>query len=315
MFHCIEVTHPSLYPQLAMERFLLDEAVVTLPILMLWRGPRAVVMGKNQNPWRECNLDVIREKALLLGRRVSGGGAVYHDPGNLNFSWIVDRSTYSPALFHGILREVLAAKGLSSETAKTGGCLVSGKKVSGSAYCHRKSRVLHHGTLLWDADLETLRAALSAPRIRLQTHAVRSVPAGIANLVQFLPKVGLPEWIETFKTVTARHFGDIASLEISKSDVQAHEEEMASPEWIWGQTPQFSGKISMNTPGESADLGFTVRQGHVIALQWQGQPYSTGLGFAFDKKSPHQMAARTGLDPNTVKQAFTASGWTWLTNK
>lgn len=311
MFHCLEVTRPALYSHLALEKCLLEADGVELPVLMLWRGPRAVVMGKNQNPWRECNLEVIREKSLLLGRRVSGGGAVYHDPGNLNFSWVVDRSTYRPAFFHERLREILGMWGLESETAKTGACLVSGKKVSGSAYCHRKDRVLHHGTLLLDAELDTLRAALSAPRIRLQTHAVRSIPAGIANLGHFLPGLALSEVIETFKTVAGRHFGECVPLEIPRTDLRDSEKEMASPEWIWDQTPQFFGKLSLRdaTGIASGDLTFKVRHGRVIELAWRGQTLSNGLDFAFDANAPARCAHSLGLDAHACERAFAASGW------
>ena len=252
----------ALYANLAREQLLLDGGGGTVPVLMLWRGPQAVVMGKNQNPWRECDPQYLRENGIPLARRVSGGGAVYHDPGNLNFSWILPREGYVPAFCHDLACRALARLGLTAQVAPTGGLLVQGKKVSGSAYCYRRERVLHHGTLLLDADLGRLRAALSPPRVQVHTHAVRSVPAQVANLRDFLPELTREQLMCALVTEAHQVLGPVQDCDPDFGGLDAVTVQLSSPEWIWGQTPRFSARVRLRDQW----LRLTVRQGRVEEL-------------------------------------------------
>lgn len=305
----IKPSFSGVHEHLAAEEILLNGAGPGVPALMIWRGPRAVVLGKNQNPWKECNVEVIRDRNLLLTRRVSGGGSVYHDPGNLNFSWILDRSGYRPETLHAVLRGALARFGLNAHTAATGGLMVQGCKVSGAAYCYRQDRVLHHGTLLWDADLDTLRAALSAPRIRLQTHAVKSVPARVANLREWLPERELDEVAEALIAEAETVFGPRRVAVLDPERLGEALPRLRSAEWILGQTPRFRVELCL----ESAPLILEIHRGRVSAVTWRGHPHPLPEEPEFGIPMFPVLEALTQHGSGDLRRVFHHEGWRWWT--
>lgn len=297
----------ALFPHLALEDHLLNDAEGSLPVLMIWRGPKAVVLGKNQNPWKECNLEVIQERGLLLGRRVSGGGTVYHDPGNVNFSWIVDRKTYRPERLHALLRKAVARFGLAAETASTGALMVEGYKVSGAAYCYRQDRVLHHGTLLWDADLPMLRAALSAPRVRLKTHAVASIPARVKNLAVLLPNHSVEDLVRAVVAEAEREFGARVLLNVDWPRVEEIALRLRSPEWIWGQTPRF--EIGLDVEGVRMEM--VIRKGQVASVRVGGAERALSENPRFGLGVSECLAEVSGIGSEVIFAALQDEGWTW----
>ncbi|MCC5845385.1 MAG: lipoate--protein ligase family protein [Verrucomicrobia bacterium] len=307
MIHLIEPSEIRLFKHLAAEDALLDGSGAGVPVLMIWRGPKAVVMGKNQNPWKECNLEVIRERGLLLGRRVSGGGTVYHDPGNVNFSWVVDRKAYRPEVLHGILRDALAQFGLAAETAATGGVLVEGHKVSGAAYCYRQERVLHHGTLLWRADLPMMRAALSAPRVRLKTHAVNSVPARVKNLSDWLPDHDAGDVVEALVSEAEKRFGARAASSLDGDAARERAARLQSPEWIWGQTPRFEAEVGLR----EERLQAVIHRGRVEKVRWRGEERIFAERPLFGPEGCKALAEHTGEEEEAMLRAFREGGWVW----
>ncbi len=303
----IDLASRGLFECLAAEELFLDGGGPDVPALMIWRGPGAVVMGKNQNPWKECNLEVIRQKELLLARRVSGGGTVYHDPGNVNFSWVVDRKTYRPDRLHGILRDALRLLGVQAETAPTGGMLVDGYKISGAAYCYRKERVLHHGTLLWDADLPMMRAALSAPRIRLKTHAVSSLPARVRNLSESLSGHALEDVIEVFVKRAEEDFGPRVPGQPGGEALRDRARRLQSVDWIWGQTPRFEVRVDVkNTP-----LLLEIRHGRVEKIRWRENALEWTERPWFNAGFVPALSEKTGVQAEVLLRALTAAGWVW----
>lgn len=303
MLRVFEDLRPDLFLNLAREEVLVSggEGVG----LMLWRGPGAVVLGKNQNPWRECNLEVIEERGLGLGRRISGGGSVYHDPGNLNFSWVLPRAGYAAEEVHGVLRDALGMLGVRAEVAPTGGMLVEGRKVSGAAYCYRQERVLHHGTLLWDADLGALRAALSPARLRVRTHAVGSVPARVMNVAERVPGGTLADAAGALRAAAERRFGAAGVLEFDGEAVAREAERLRSREWIWGQTPQFSVLLGVG----GAEVELVVRRGRVVRGVWGG----VGVEFAgapwFGPGMEDEVGEALGVEGGGIRGALAAGGW------
>lgn len=171
------------FANLAIEEALLESPPVAGPILFICRNRPCVVIGKHQNPWRECNLSAMAMDHVPLLRRISGGGAVYHDEGNLNFSLIDDRKAYDQDANYAFVIAVLAKLGINAtRSGKSNIALDDGKKISGNAFCYRRDRALHHGTLLVHADLDRLARYLAAAPLDLNTHAIASEPAPVTNL-------------------------------------------------------------------------------------------------------------------------------------
>ncbi|MBE6595477.1 MAG: lipoate--protein ligase [Ruminococcaceae bacterium] len=178
------------YRNLAVEEYLFRHA--TEEIFMLWQNDRTVVIGKNQNPYVELDLDFIRAEGIRVARRITGGGAVYHDMGNVNFTFISPAQGASGIDFAAYCAPIVTALRTLGATVELSGrndLLLAGKKVSGNAQHASGGRVLHHGTLLYDSDLTVLSRALRPDEEKLRAKAVRSVSSRVTNLRPHLPEV------------------------------------------------------------------------------------------------------------------------------
>ena len=155
------------YYNLAVEKLLLS-ANLTAPLLFLWQSQNAVVIGAHQNPYAECNLTKMNEDAVQLTRRISGGGAVYHDLGNLNFCFVAPKELYSEKKQTQLIVKALSTLGVIAEISGRNDITVNGFKISGNAYYRGNLNCLHHGTLLISSDLNRLIAYLAPPKEKLE---------------------------------------------------------------------------------------------------------------------------------------------------
>jgi lipoate-protein ligase A len=244
----------SAWFNLAVESWLLDHPPGEGPFMMLWRSSDWVVMGKHQNPWLECDLPAMAADKVPLARRVSGGGTVFHDRGNLNYSIFVPRAAYNPCLQYQVIIEALATMGLNVEPHGTSNLVIDGKKISGNAFCLRREMALHHGTLLIDADLDKMRRYLKPEPLDITTHAVRSEPASVQNLVDidgFDEPALEPAIAQAFAAFAGgKPCAHINVHEIIPADLAS----LDSREWIYGHTPKFR----MNDPGVEVKKGLVV---------------------------------------------------------
>ena len=246
----VESQSLDVYHNLAVEEYLMDAVRDKGPILFLWRSREAVVMGKNQNPWRECRLDRMRAEGVPLARRVSGGGTVYHDLGNLNYCVITGREEYCECDAYHMVFEALAAFGIEAEQTGKSNLSVAGLKFSGNAFAFRKGRALHHGTLLLDTDLVKLNRYLGSMLDGIETHAIASVPAGVANL-----EVPLPALVAALKTSFAKLYGGgpvetWSDARIDAAVLGPMVERQRSDSWRFDATPKFSVVLG----GERVDV-------------------------------------------------------------
>ncbi len=184
-FSFLKTTNP--YLNLAIEEYLLK--YTDNEYFLLWQNEPTVVIGKNQNVFAEINLDFIRENKIHIARRITGGGAVYHDLGNLNYSFIsneaedgIDFEKFSSPVISA-LKEMGICAGLSGRND----IMIGDKKISGNAQTHYKGRVLHHGTLLFDSDIDMLSAALSVENGKFKSKAIKSTRAAVTNIKPYLP--------------------------------------------------------------------------------------------------------------------------------
>jgi len=234
----------DVYRNLAIEECLLEHAVDSGPILCLWQSDCAVVMGKNQNPWRECRLDLMRDDGVPLARRISGGGTVYHDAGNLNYCVIVDRRAYREQQAYDMVCDALATFGIRAERTGKSNLGVEGLKFSGNAFCFRKGRALHHGTLLLKTDLDRLRRYLGSMCDGIETHAISSIPANVMNL-----NLSVEELSRALRQSFQHVYRDSAkTVERAADEMELrglHElyAKQRSDGWKYGATPKFELEI------------------------------------------------------------------------
>ena len=152
----IRTAHTSPYENLGLEQYLTGQAAPGQCILYLWQNRPTVVIGRNQNVWAECRPEAMEEDGVLLARRLSGGGAVYHDLGNLNFTFIARSALYSVPRHLEVILKSLSLLGIPGEISGRNDLTVRGRKFSGNAFYRSGDFCCHHGTLLVDADLTAM---------------------------------------------------------------------------------------------------------------------------------------------------------------
>jgi lipoate-protein ligase A len=169
------------YYNLAVEKLLLN-ANLTSPLLFLWQSQNAVVIGAHQNPYAECDLSKMKEDGVQLSRRISGGGAVYHDLGNLNYCFVAPKNLYDEKKQTELIVKALSSLGVFAEISGRNDITVNGFKFSGNAYYRGSKNCLHHGTLLISSDLNLLSRYLAPPSLKLEKRGVESVKSRVTNL-------------------------------------------------------------------------------------------------------------------------------------
>jgi lipoate-protein ligase A len=266
-------TDPAL--NLALEESLLDGPSM-LPedssIVLFYVNRESVVIGKNQNPWLEVSWDVLHKQAPPLYRRITGGGAVYHDMGNLNFSFIQPRSRFSKEQNLELIVQAASSLGVTLVRTERGdlllgeSTLVESRKVSGNALCYRKNRVLHHGTLLVHANLEELKRSLTTlpeMKSRFRCRSVGSIPSSTANIGDVVTGLTLNTLVEKIREEVQSSWGPMVHIEnpdavIESSKFQERVRRHRSWEWVYGATPSFQFCL----PEEEVEI--TVEKGRIL---------------------------------------------------
>lgn len=240
-------------------------------MLFLWRNERCVIIGRNQNPWKECRIEEMDRRGVLLVRRHSGGGAVYQDLGNSNFSFVSPRKLFSKEFNSGLLLGALRRFGIGAELKGRNDIVLGETKISGHAYKLNNHSALHHGTLLRDVSMETLQAVLSPSKAKLQSKGVASVQARVTNLAARFP--GLSH--ETFCEAMIQEFrqaypeAEMVTEELKESDLRAipqvasQEERLSSWDWRFGESPNFSLNITQRFDWGICDLYLDWEKGKV----------------------------------------------------
>jgi lipoate-protein ligase A len=297
------------YFNLAFESYLVEQHRSGEAYLYLWQNENTVVIGRNQNPWKECDLTYLEETGGKLARRMSGGGAVYHDLGNLNFTFVTDDGEEQIHQNIAVIIAALGAEfGIRAEFSGKNDLMVDGFKVSGNAYFAEEGTLCHHGTLLVDVDGNRLGKLLTVSKQKLESKGIDSVRSRVKNLVMFNPNVtveGLMRCLDhAFITAygTADHAADykadsttvrtIDVIDVSEGDVDTHSSAVIHPlmqqfeswEWRYGASPAFNVQMSERYAWGSVDLYLMVEDGIVKAVKIASD--------ALDVNLPEKLSAR-----------------------
>ena len=242
-------TQTNPYLNVAVENHLLSQPSDGDITLYLWQNRRTVVIGQNQNPYAECDVAQLEQDGGYLMRRSTGGGAVFHDLGNLNFSFVVPYEMYDLMRQFSVLQRAVAAYGLATEVSGRNDVLCQGRKFSGNAFAKGKNQRLHHGTILIRTDVEQLQRYLKVKPAKLQKHGVASVQSRVVNLSELVPEITaqniIPRLISAFEQeygapLHTIDFDTVAAL----PDVQELYSEFASAKWKYGRWQQFVAQQS-----------------------------------------------------------------------
>ncbi|MBI9106503.1 MAG: lipoate--protein ligase [Spirochaetales bacterium] len=266
-------------------------------ILYLWQNSETVVIGRYQNPWIECRLDLMREEGVKLARRQSGGGAVYHDRGNLNFTFMSGIDDYNKERNFEIILTALSGFGIEAEVSGRNDILAEGRKISGSAFKLTRDRAFHHGTLLVDVDLGRLTSYLNPDQRKLSSKGIKSVKSRVANLTEFNPQLetgilseGITEAFFSRLGRGAEETMDLLSLDKIPRLVDYYQL-MKSEHWLYQKSPDFThrierrfiwGGIEINIDVHHAEIADIViftdslfpEMIKILTVQLKGEPYS-----------------------------------------
>ena len=273
--HCIHLKTTDPYFCLAAEEYLLKN--FSEDIFMLWQSEKAVVVGKHQNLLAEINYPFVRENNIALCRRISGGGTVFHDSGNVNFSFIKNvKSTaeISFKMFTAPVVGALAKLGITATTSGRNDLLVEGLKISGNAEHVYKNRVLHHGTLLFNSDLQNLGQAIKVTPGKYESKAVQSNRSPVANISQFL-KIPMTtgEFIQFLLDFQLEN-SENSLFNLTENDVQTIEklsaEKFKTWEWNFGYSPKYSFKNEVEIEGKKLSVKLVVEKGVIVEAEILG---------------------------------------------
>lgn len=271
---------PDPFENLAREQVLLEQGGEEACVLYLWQNENTVVIGRNQNAFKECRISLLEEEGGRLARRLSGGGAVFHDKGNLNFTFLLPRADFDIPRQSEVILRACRAFGIPAELSGRNDLTAVGHKFSGSAFYKSGSRAYHHGTLLLHADLDRLGRYLSPPKAKLEAKGVASVRARVTNLSAFVPALTvdamarqLVRAAESVYGLTAQPFVFTPEMECEVTRLTAH---YASREWRFGANAPASFSCEKTFPWGTVSLELQVERGVIThagvftdAMAWE----------------------------------------------
>ncbi|WP_317856196.1 lipoate--protein ligase [Chakrabartyella piscis] len=271
---------PSTDPafNLALEQYVFDKMDRSKEYFMLWQNANTVVVGKNQNTFGEVNPKIIEEKGVTVVRRLSGGGAVYHDMGNLNFTFIMDAKEVGDLdikLFCKPVESLLQELGVDAKVNGRNDITIGEKKFSGNSQYLKEGRIMHHGTLMFDSDLELVAAVLNVAGDKFQSKAIKSVKSRVTNIKPFLQE---DITLADFENLLVKHIlGDGAIEEITLTEAQIAEVEAIKAErydkweWNYGRSPEYTAIKERRIDGcGKIEAHMNTKEGKIVEIQFFG---------------------------------------------
>lgn len=277
---------------LAAEEYLMNTADVTEPLFLLYIQKPCVIIGRNQNAYEEIDFTYLREHAITLTRRISGGGAVYDDLGNMSFSFVTKKDDTTFGDYRGVTTPILQAlQAMGATNATVGGrndLYIDGMKFSGNAMYTRHGRTYSHGTLMYDVDLSVLDKILTVSKEKIASKATKSVRKSVTNVKPFLAKQYQQLSTTEFRDELLRQIYQVDSLkaiedkklQLTSADKQAiqqlFDERYANDTWVYGEAPDFEFNRRTRVPGVGiVDIHLSTEKGKITAIQFFGDYFGT----------------------------------------
>ena len=288
---CIYNPSTDAYFNLASEEYLLKH--FEDDVFMLWRNDKAVIVGKFQNSAAEINLDYVREHGIKVVRRQTGGGAVFHDLGNVNYTFIGSKGSGDFRTFSEPILRVLNEMGVPAQFEGRNDLTINGMKFSGTAQCVYRDRILHHGTLLFASEMDDLTAALKVNPLKFKDKAVKSVRKRVTNISEHLPSpMSVTDFIEVVMQNVSQNSENAVPYELSEYDIQEisklRDEKYSTWDWNFGTSPKFGYTKQIRTGGGNVELNLDVEKGVITAIKFYGDFFAQKELADFEQIFLHQ---------------------------
>lgn len=294
------------WENLALDEWFLDHLGSEDVLLYFYVNQNAVIIGKNQNPWKECDLSAMERDGVQLVRRVSGGGAVYHDEGNLNFSFIVGEGRYDVEKQLSVILQAVRSFGIPCDFSGRNDLLANGRKFSGNAFCARGKLRQHHGTLLLNSDLGKLQNYLRPDPRKLKAKGVSSVQSRVCDLAEFVPELTADAMVEAICKAFSEAYGEVTAM-TPPEDFSSYVEKQQSWDWRLGKTPGFDVELDARFPWGGVQLLLTLKNSVVAEAQVYSDAMDPDLAEEIKEKltgcrfSSEELAEALGTEKETLR--------------
>jgi lipoate-protein ligase A len=269
---------------LALEEYMLRKSEISEDMLLFYINEPSIIIGRNQNTLEEINYDHVKENGIHVVRRLSGGGAVYHDLGNLNFSFITNNDGNNFSNFKKFTAPVikeLKKLGVEAELSGRNDILVDGRKISGNAQYSSRGRMFSHGTLLFDSHLEDVGAALNVKMSKIASKGIKSVRSRVANISEFLPeKMDILEFRQGIINGVFEGESAVPTYQFTDEDWegihQLTEKRYGNWDWNFGKSPDFNIQKTHRFPIGEIDARIDVQDGLISSIKIFGDFLGNG---------------------------------------
>jgi lipoate-protein ligase A len=275
------VTDPRI--NLAIEEYALKNLDIKDTYLLFYINEPSIIIGKNQNSVEEINTNYVEDNGIHVIRRLSGGGAVYHDHGNLNFSFITKddgESFHNFKKFTSPVVEALKSLGVDAEMSGRNDLLAEGRKISGNAQFSTKGRMFSHGTLLFDSEIEHVVSALNVKKDKIESKGIKSIRSRVANIKEFLKEDVTIEQFRQLLLEAIFKSKDVPKYELTEEDwKKIHElskERYQNWDWNYGKSPKFNLQHSNRFPVGQIDIRLDVTKGKIENCKIYGDFFGVG---------------------------------------
>ncbi|MCI5871660.1 lipoate--protein ligase [Streptococcus sp.] len=263
---------------IALEAYAFKELRDEDEIFILWINEPAIIIGKHQNTIEEINKEYIDEHGIHVVRRLSGGGAVYHDLNNLNYTIIsnkADEGAFDFKTFSQPVIETLADLGVTAEFTGRNDLEIDGKKFCGNAQAYSNGRMMHHGCLLFDVDMTVLGNALKVSKDKIESKGVKSVRARVTNILSELPeKITVHEFSDKILEKMKEHYPDMTEYVLSEDELakiqKSADEQFGTWEWTYGAAPEYTISRSVRYPAGKVTIYANVDKSVIKSIKIYG---------------------------------------------
>ncbi len=304
----IESSKTDPYWNLALEQYVFDELGREQDCFMLWQNDKTIVVGKHQNTIEEIDPEYVKRQGIRVARRLSGGGAVYHDLGNINFTFVSnnrDGNAFEFSTFCRPVADALRQIGVPAEINGRNDMTIQGQKFSGNAQYRKHGRIMHHGTLLFDSDLEEVGRALQVKPDKVESKGLKSVRSRVTNIRPYVkdPAVSVSDFWNILRDYMFRSY-PMEPYSLTEDDIRAvdalRDTVYSRWEWIYGTSPDYSIRKERRVEGcGMIQVYMEVEGGKIRQIAFRGDYFSLE-----DSGALEQLLQGVALEEHALVQAL-----------